>query len=89
MNNTTLRILKILAERGAVTDMRVVEILWPESKQPEKKRACAQTNLRFLVESGYATHSKRGGSWVITNAGANVAAKASQMNRPPMLRIAR
>jgi len=88
MTNIAVRIITLTADRLFITDAIVVDRLWPESQQPEKKCLTVQRHLRHLVESGYAIRVKPG-LWKITEAGMRAAKTASQTDRPTMMRIVR
>ena len=88
MTNTTIRILKLTADRPFITDAIIVDALWPGSKQHDKKCAAAQLHLRHLVESGYVIRVKAG-LWRITEVGKTAAARASQKDRQVMMRMVR
>lgn len=87
MGNTQRKILERTNRSFSVSARRIVECLYPKSKQPEKKLVTITTHLRKLRQSGLVYEV--GGVWIITRAGITCLAAHDDGKRPTMLRLAR
>jgi NADPH-dependent 2,4-dienoyl-CoA reductase/sulfur reductase-like enzyme len=87
MNNTEIDCLKWLVAVGWVAPITIAVMMWPRSRQRQKKTETIRRHLDNLVRQGYA--HRYANAYGPTPAGIAAAATASQQNRPTTLRIAR